>query len=215
MWKARPSRCSPTSPGDSDTGTALPAALVLLACLVGVTGWLAGHVRVDQDLARTLEDEQDAGRLAESAAQVVALSLAQVADWTRVDALVVPLPCVASSRPGIALDAVVEGRLLQASEDAASRWGGETPRWTLAWVCHAPGVLGYWPPAGLVPSVAVWIADDVEGDGDVARDRNQRLRVAAVAAGPGQTRASVQATVGRSASGAPVTLLAWRPAGQG
>jgi hypothetical protein len=148
---------------------------------------------VDREVATALADEQETARLAEAATQVAALALARVPDWSRVDVLAVPLDCPAWPGAVVPLDDVGETTALQAVEDAASRWPAETPRWRLAWTCHA-----------------VWVADDVEGDDEPGRDTNQRLRVHGVAAGRDGARASATATIGRTASGAPVTLLAWR-----
>jgi hypothetical protein len=210
MWRSTRSRCCPISRGGSERGAALPAAMLLLACLVGVTGWLVGHVRVDREVAAALADEQETARLAEAATQVAALALARVPDWSRVDVIAVPLDCPAWPGAVVPLDGIAETAALQAVEDAASRWPAETPRWRLAWTCHAPGVFSVWPTRPPAPSVAVWVADDVEGDDEPGRDTNQRLRVHGVAAGRGGARASATATIGRTASGAPVTLLAWR-----
>ncbi|WP_239489377.1 hypothetical protein [Luteitalea sp. TBR-22] len=181
-----------------------------MACLVSVTGWLIGHTRVDRDMTRTLADEREAARLAEAAVQLAALALGRVPDWSRVDALALPLSCADAPGPLVGLDAAAETSRVQAIEDAASRWGVDTPRWRLAWQCHAAGVLVAWPRAGTTPSVGIWVGDDVEGDGAPWIDTNQRIRVLGVVAGRGGARSSQVVTIARSASGAPVTLLAWR-----
>lgn len=193
-------------------GVALPGVLLLAAFLVGVTGWLVGHVRTDLLLAMGVEDEQHTARLAGAAAEAVALGLAQVADWAPVDALALALPCSAAPVPLLPFDESQERAWLQASTDAASRWGADTPQWRMLWMCHAPGVLGRWPERGAAPVVAVWVADEPEGDAVPLVSGNQRLLLQAVARGRAGARGAVALTIERPAAGAPVVLVAWRGA---
>ena len=193
-------------------GIALPGVLVFAAFLMGVSGWLTGHLLTD--IAMTTDDEegQAAARVAEAALQEVALALGGVADWGPVGALGLALPCAAAGAPVTLLDEPTERAWLQVEVDAAGRWGGDAPQWQPLWTCHGPGVLGRWPVRGAAPSVQVWVADDPEGDGQPLVSANQRLVLASVATGRDSVRATARATVARSTPGAPVRLLAWHGA---
>ena len=212
MWSWTCSSPHRTLPGRSDAGVALPGVLLLSAFLVGITGWLVGHLRTDVALTAALEDAHTGARVAEAAAQAVALALAQQADWTSVDALALGLPCPASPTVVVPLDEGAERGWIQAEMDAGSRWGADTPEWQPVWQCHGAGVLERWPSRGATPAVAVWIADDPEGDGQPLRSANQRLLVTAVARTAGEGRGAASATVSRVAPGFPVELAAWRVA---
>ena len=56
MWNSTHSPWRPTLRGHSERGVALPGVLLLAAFLVGVTGWLVGHVRTDVGM-RTANEE--------------------------------------------------------------------------------------------------------------------------------------------------------------
>lgn len=214
MWNSTCSSRRPIWPGRSDAGVALPGVLVFAAFLVGVTGWIVGHLRTDVMMTSELEAALADERVAEAALQEAAVAMGQVADWGAVAgaALVLPLPC-APALSGVALLHEPSERLwLQRETDARSRWGADSPRWLPLWSCHAPGVLDRWPPRGLAPAVTVWVADDPEGDGDPLQSANQRLLLAAVARGSANSRAAAAAVIARSAPGAPVRLLAWHGA---
>jgi hypothetical protein len=205
--------CSPppqTWRGRSDAGVALPGVLLLAAFLVGVTGWMVGHLRTDIALTAAIEDAHAGARVAEAAVQAVALALAQHADWTTVNALALGLPCPAALTTVAPLDEIVERSWIQAEMDAGSRWGADTPEWQPVWLCHGTGVLGRWPARGTTPAVAVWVADDPEGDGRPLHSANQRLLVTAVSRTAGAARGAASATVSRTMPGTPVTLDAWR-----
>ncbi len=197
-----------------EAGVALPGVLLLAAFLVGITGWLVGHVRTDVVLAMEQRDEAAAVQLSAGALQAVALALAQVADWTVVGTAP-PMSCPAPTGPVVALDETQERAWLQAATDAASRWGADTPQWQPVWACHASGVLGRWPEGGAMPGVAVWVADDPEGDGSPLTSANQRLLLHAVAVGRSDARGMAAATISRQMPGAPVELAAWRGPGGG
>jgi hypothetical protein len=191
-------------------GIALPGVLVLSAVLVGVSGWLVGHLRVETALAFELEEAHVASRVAEAALQAAALALGQAPDWTIVGGLGAGLVCPASGLAVVAIDEASERSWLQAETDAGSRWGADSPRWQTLWSCHGPGVLARWPHRHQAPGVVVWVADDPEGDGRPDRDTNQRLVLAAVARGREGVRASARAAIARSSPGAGVRLLAWQ-----
>ena len=212
MWNSTCSSPPRTCRGRSDLGVALPGVLVLAAFLVGVTGWLIGHLRTDTAMTMAIEDTHSGGRVAEAALQIAALALGQVTDWTAVDGLSLALACPPASVGPVVLDAAAERVWLQADTDANSRWGPDTPQWQLLWTCHAEGVLGRWPTRGAAPSVVVWVADDPEGDGLPLRSANQRLLLAAVANAGGEARGGASVSITRSGPGAPVTLGAWRTA---
>ena len=217
MWNSIRSSWRRTSRGRSERGVALPGVLLLAAFLVGVTGWLIGHVRTDVEMRAANEDALIASRVAEAAVQSVAMALGQQQDWLAVDslALAMPLalPCPSSVAPAVAVDEPAERQWLQAAMTASSRWGADTPVWQPLWACHAAGVLGQWPARGRNPSVLIWVADDPEGDGQPLRSGNQRLLLAAVANAGGGARGEASATVWRTGPGAPVVLAAWRTTG--
>lgn len=212
MWNWTCSSRRRISRGRNDGGVALPGVLLLAAFLVGITGWLVGHLRTDVALTAALEDAHTAARVAEAAVQAVALALAQQADWTTVDALALAPPCPGAPAVVAPLDEVAERGWIQAEMDAGSRWGTDTPEWQPVWLCHGTGVLGRWPARGATPAVAVWVADDPEGDGQPLRSVNQRLLVTAVARTVGEARGAASATVSRVAPGSPVELASWRVA---
>ena len=225
MWKWTSSPRRRTWPGASENcaagaaardsrqrGIALPGVLLLAAFLVGVTGWLVGHVRTDLVLAAEQEEEAAVTRLASAAVQAVALALGQLPDWTAVDGLATGLPCPAASMAVTPVDEPKERAWHQAASDAASRWGSDAPQWRLLWTCHGPGVLGRWPALGSAPLVIVWVADEPEGDNAPLTSANQRLMLHALAVGRGGARGTAAATVVRQAPGAPVVLAAWRGA---
>lgn len=209
MWNWTCSSRLPTSRGPSERGVALPGVLILAAFLIGVTGWMVGHLRTDMAMTSELEEAHNATRLAEAAVQAVAIALGQVVDWTPVDGLALGLPCAAPSTGLVPLDETAERLWLQADTDDASRWGADTPRWQLLWACHGPGLLSRWPSRGTAPTVVVWVADDPEGDFLPLRSTNQRLMLAAVARARHDARGAASATISRTGPGAVVTLLAW------
>jgi len=213
MWNWTPSSPCRTSRGDSDRGVALPGVLLLAAFLVGVTGWLVGHVRSDLALRISLDESSTAARVAEAAVEAVGMALGQQADWTFVDALTTSLICPTSPGTVVVLSEIAERTWVQAETNAASRWGADTPAWQPIWSCHAAGLLGRWPLRGAIPSVVVWVADDPEGDGQPLRSLNQQLLVTAVARAGSRTLGEASVTVTRASPGAPVELVAWRSAG--
>jgi hypothetical protein len=191
---------------------ALPGVLLLVAFLVGVTGWVMGHLRTDTAMTVALEETHEGRRVAEAALQIVALALGQVPDWTTVDGLSVAVACPPTAMGTVVLDEAGERAWLQSTTDANSRWGPDTPQWQPIWACHAHALLGRWPIRGAVPSVVVWVADDPEGDGLPLRSVNQRLLLAAAARVGADALGSASLTIARSGPGAPVTLGAWRSA---
>lgn len=199
---------------EPDRGVALPGALVLVALLVAVSGWVLGHIRDDatQALVARAFDEQSV--VADGALAIISTALGLVPDWRPVTGLAPGPPCPAGGAV-VPVDPVAEGAWAQAETDAASRWGADTPRWQLVWHCHASAVLGRWPGPGLVPSVLVWVADDPEGDGTPALSTNQRLLVRAVSVGPSGARAVVSAVIDRAGPGTPVRLVAMYARGEG
>lgn len=217
MWNSTCSSSPPTWRGRSERGVALPGVLLLAAFLVGVTGWLVGHVRTDIDMRAANEDALVGSRLAEAALQSVAMALGQQPDWTPIAALTfalpLTLPCPSSATPLVPGDETRERTWLQDETNASSRWGADTPVWQPLWTCHAAGVLGQWPARGGNPSVLVWVADDPEGDGQPLRSANQRLLLMAVAHAGDGARGEASATVWRTGPGAPILLAGWRPSG--
>jgi hypothetical protein len=213
MWNSTHSPWPPTSRGHSERGVALPGVLLLAAFLVGVTGWLAGHVRTDVGMRTANEEALLGRRLAESALQSAAMALGQQPDWAPVDTLALALPCPSSAVPVVSADEPVDRAWLQDEMNASSRWGPDTPLWQPLWACHAAGLLGHWPARGSNPSVVVWVADEPEGDGLPLRSGNQRLLLAAVAHVGGEARGEASATVWRTGPGSPVVLAAWRATG--
>lgn len=198
------------APTRGDQGVALPGVLLLAAFLVSVTGWLLGHVRVEQQMAQAGEHMEVAHRAATAALELAALSLGSVPEWAAVGALIVPLACPPAGAAIVASAPAAETMKLQAETRAGSRWGGNTPQWQLVWQCHAPGVLGRWPSRSPAPSLLVWAADDPEPDGDPLLSTNGRLLIRALAVGANGSRATAGATIQRDAAGAPVILGAWR-----
>lgn len=192
-------------------GVALPGVLLIVALLVSVSGWLIGHLRDDVMQARVAATFEAQDALAAAALATVANTLTTVADWRPVSALGAAPVCPAGPGDVVAVDVVGESAWAQAETAASSRWGDDTPQWQSIWQCHAAGVLGRWPVPGSMPSVIVWVADDPEGDGLPARSANQRLLLRALAVGSGGARGIATATVERSAPGAPVRLVSWRP----
>ena len=192
-------------------GVALPGALLIVSVLVSVSGWLIGHLRDDVLQARVATTFEAQDGLAGAGVATVAQALATVADWRPVGALGATPVCAAGTGNVVPTDAAGETAWAQAETDASSRWAADTPRWQLLWQCHAAGVLGRWPSPGRVPTVIVWVADDPEGDGLPGVSGNQRLLLRALAVGPGGARGIATATVERSAPGAPVRLVSWRP----
>ena len=198
-----------TSPGRNDCGAALPGVLVLAAVMVGVSGWIVGHLRLEAALAFELEEAHVVSRVAEAALQSAASAVGLVPDWTSVSSLGMVLPCPASTTPTVVIDEAAERAWLQAETDAASRWGGDAPVWQLLWTCHGPGVLERWPHRQQSPSVIVWVADEPEGDNRPDQDTNQRLLLTAVARGRGGIRGLARAAITRTSPGASVRVLAW------
>lgn len=212
MWNWMSLRRPRASRGRTDAGVALPAVLVFAAFLVGVSGWLAGHLRTDLAMTTELERSHDAARVAEAALQEVAIALGEASDWAPIDGLALSLTCPPAGMAVTTLAEASERAWLQADVDADARWGVDTPRWQPIWACHGPGLLGRWPARGAAPAVLVWVADDPEGDGQPNRSENQRLLLTAVAAGQGAIRVTARAAVVRSSPGAPVRLLSWHGA---
>lgn len=185
--------------------------LLVTAFLVGITGWLVGHVRSDRLMAFDLEEAEALEQVAGAAVEVAALSLADLPDWTAVDSLSAPLACPATTMPVLDVDEPRERAWIQNATATGSRWGTDTPTWHPLWRCHAPGVLGRWPAPGAAPGVIVWVADDPEGDGSPGTSVNGRLLLRAVARGRGWARGTAAVTVARDVAGSPVRLVAWRP----
>src|SRR5690606_30875991 len=92
----------------------------------------------------------------------------------------------------------------------SNRWGADPPHWRLDGQ-GAPGADV--PVAGLpnCPCVLLLIPDDVGGgDGDVWEDTNGRVVLRAEALGPRNSRAVVQAVVGRAGTTGIVRRIGWR-----
>ena len=85
MWNSTHSPWRRTWRGHNERGVALPGVLLLAAFLVGVTGWLAGHVRTDVGMRTANEEALLGRRLAESALQSAAMALGQQPDWVQID----------------------------------------------------------------------------------------------------------------------------------
>ena len=76
MWNSTHSSWRRTWRGHSERGVALPGVLLLAAFLVGVTGWLVGHVRTDVGM-RTANEEALLG----SAARRIGLAVGRDGAW--------------------------------------------------------------------------------------------------------------------------------------
>ncbi|HTU99155.1 MAG TPA: hypothetical protein VMF13_01355 [Luteitalea sp.] len=197
-------------PVRSARGVALPGVLLLSAFLIGVTGWLVGHVRTDQMVARFSDADDEAERVAQAAVESVALALGSTMDWRPAGLAAVSLACPAATRLPVTMDVGEERARVQSVVDAGSRWGSDRPRFEVAWQCHAEGVLTRWPAGAVNPAVVVLIADEPEGDGLPGISQNERLLVRAVSRGAADSRGEASATITRTAPGAPVVLEAFR-----
>lgn len=191
-------------------GVALPGVLVLTTMLVAVTGWMVGHVLLDQQLHGMDTDDEGVGRVADAAADAVAMALRSVADWRTLPDIEVALSCPSATKALGAFDVGHEQLWVQAGTAAVSRWGPDTPQWHLVWQCHGEYVLGRWPGRGFVPQVAVWVADEPEGDGQPLDSGTDRLLIHAVARVGDGVRGTRTLTVSRAGVGTPVVLDATR-----
>jgi hypothetical protein len=145
--------------------------------------------------------------------------LAAVPDWSLVLAAP-PSNIVASFDDRSASATAPDGRILSAplltkerqalssSVQGPAEFGADSPAWRL--YAHAP--LGRILPSGLIAPpgyVLVWVADDGEGDGDPAADRNGQLLVYGDAYGLFGGRQSIEAAIARAAPGA-IRVLGWK-----
>ena len=185
-------------------GAALLIAIMAVLLFGAVAGAAVLTARIEILLAANLRQGREALYIAEGALARAIQDLSSLADWTPVLAGAVSTftdgPATGSRQlPGG--DAVMlccgPGSLtseLQQRALAGSDWGSETPEWHLfAW-----GVPSNWLAAASFSNayfVAVWVADDVDGDGNPSVDTNGRVIVHALALGPGRARRSVQAGV--------------------
>ena len=177
MWNSTRSSWRPNLAWDTvNAAWRLPGVLLLAAFLVGVTGWLVGHVRTDiAHASRRTRRLSRASRLAEAALQSVAHGAGPAA---RLDA---------GRRPGAGAAAHAALPALRwRSSPLTSRGSGRgcrtrrMPR--AAGGRHAGLAAALDVPCrgragrsgrlvARIPSVLVWVADDPEGDGQPLRSR--------------------------------------------
>lgn len=195
-------------------GTALLLAMMVVLLFAGVAAAAALTARIETLVAANFRQGGEALYVAEGGLSRAIQDLSSFADWNAVLAGAVSTFTDGSATGSRTLpggDTVVlccgAGSLtndLQQRGFGGSTWGSETPQWRL----YAWGGASTWlstSPTGAY-FIAVWVADDVDGDGNPSIDSNGNIVVHAVALGPGRARRSVEAGVqlARSADG---TLL--------
>jgi hypothetical protein len=214
-------RMSSSSP-NNEYGVALVVAL-LIALLVGaIAAVLVALTTTETLVSASFRHAREASYGAEAAVERGLHDLAAMPDWS--PALSAPPANVTSTfvdgvlttqgPDGRPLDLVQLTSARQAESDARDGpavFGGDSPQWRL--FAHAPiRALPAGPPVDLPLYLAVWVADDEsDGDGDPTVDTNGQILVWGGAYGAGRARRSVEARIGRSASGE-LRVLAWREA---
>lgn len=190
-------------------GAALPATLVVLFWLTGVTGWLVAHVI----WAGRSQAEADAAAAHDAAADAVTLlavqRLATVGDWAALVASAALEPCSgAASLPPLAEAIDVTARM-QAASDAVSRWpAGVRPEWRRWLACGADDLGGDWRGRAVPPWTMALVGDDP--DAHALDGPSAQLVVVGVAWSATGGRAIRVATVRRTHAVAPPRIVGWR-----
>ena len=213
MWNWTCSSRRPTWRGRSDAGVALPGVLLLAAFLVGVTGWLVGHLRTDVALdrrARGVAPARASRRRPFRRSPWRWRSRPTGPAWMRLRSA---LACPAAPAVVAPLDEAVERGWLQARDGCRQPVGRRHARVAAGLAvprrrrARAAGRRGARHPPWSSGSRTI-----PKATGSRCAALNQRLLVTAVARAPERARGAASATVSRASPGAPVELAAWRVA---
>lgn len=196
-----------------DTGVILLGALIVMLAMLGIGLGVLLVTDVDVRASANQRDHLEVRASSEAALELGISELARRADWgplLRGDAGLLFSGAWRVPSTGEPIDEAALTAEAQRQVYGPNRWGADTPQWRL--VGH--GVPGAdLPVAGLSNRsyVLLWISDDVgEGDGDVWEDTNGRVVLRAEALGPRNSRAVVQAVVGRAGTTGIVRRIGWR-----
>jgi hypothetical protein len=186
---------------EDQSGAALLIAIMVVLLFGAVAGTAALTARIETLIAANYRQGREALYVAEGALSRAIQDLSSFADWTPVLGGTLSTFTQGSATGPRLLpggDTVVlccgAGSLtaeLQQRGLGGSDWGADTPQWRpYAW-----GASSAWLAAGPASPyfIAVWVADDADGDGNPAIDSNGRVIVHALALGPGRARRSLQA----------------------
>ncbi len=191
-------------------GAALPAVLVVLFWLTGVTGWLVAHAIWDQQIVRVDRDLSVLGHAADAMAAVMVREVGRVADWTDLVTPGLPLPCPVPAPPVPTFVSVADETMrLQASTDGVSRWAPAVqPAWRALAVCDVGVLEGAWRGRDAAPWALAWTADDPETAASGTPPTQIVLHVVAVRP---SGRVARTMTLRRGAEPLTARVIAWRP----
>jgi hypothetical protein len=198
-------------------GAALVVVLLLMMLLAVVAGGLITLSTTETLISAAHRMAHEASHGADAALERVLLDLAILPDWSTLLAQP-PGNRVSTFNDGAATPIGPDGRPIDLSDLTAERqresdardgpvFGVNSPQWRL--LAHAPIHHLASSIIALPVYLVVWVADDgPDGDGDPARDANQRVVLHAVALGGAGTRRSVEAVVERTSEGV-LRLRSW------
>jgi hypothetical protein len=201
------------------SGAALLLALLTAALLSALAASLIVTTSVDLMISGHYRASVETMYAVEAGVERALGELTALPDWSLVLAAP-PSNIVASFDDGSTSATAPDGRILSASVLTKERqalssavqgpaeFGADSPAWRL--YAHAP--LGRILPSHLIAPpgyVLVWVADDADGDGDPAADRNGQLLVYGDAYGLFGGRRSLEVAIGRAAPTA-IRVLAWK-----
>jgi hypothetical protein len=206
-----------TNDHHDERGAALVVVLLLMLLLGVIAAALITLSTTETLISASHRHAQEASHGADAALERALLDLARLPDWSP---LLVPPPgnVVSGFNDGAVAPVGPDGRRIdlpsltairQRESDARDTpmYGADTPQWRL--LAHAPIRDLAASVTDLPVYLVVWVGDDgLDGDGDPARDANQRVVLHAVALGGGGTRRSVEAVVERTVEGV-VRVRSW------
>ena len=202
----------PSALPNNERGVAVVIALIMAVLLGAVAAALVVLTTTETLISASFRHAREASHGAEAALERGLHDLAAMPDWS--PALSAPPANLTSSfDDGETMPRAPDGRTLDLAQLTAERqresddrdgpavFGADSPHWRL--FAHAPvRELLAAPGLDLPLYLVVWVADDEsDGDGNPAVDTNGRIVIWAVAFGAGGARRSVEARIGRTASG--------------
>lgn len=191
-------------------GAALPAVLVVMFWLTGVTGWLIAHAIWDQRITSVDDDIGMLARAADAMSEVMVLEVGRVADWTDLVTPGPPMPCPVPSPPSPPYVSIAaETTRLQTATDGVSRWAPAVrPVWRFVALCDVGALQGTWRGQDEAPWALAWTVDDPEAPAGGVPPVQVVVHVVALRPGG---RAARTLTVRRTPAPAGARIVAWRP----
>ncbi|MFN8059713.1 MAG: hypothetical protein U0Q12_11190 [Vicinamibacterales bacterium] len=198
-----------------ERGLALVVALVAVLLVSALGSALVSMTTTELRIAGSGYDAEATRTAAHAAIDVGAwavgraTSLTALLDGSERSTLLGPAVAILPGDAGRRVDVAVETARLQAETTAGRSWGVETPRWRPIVSGPLTTLLGLSPHAS-VQYVVVWLADDLEGDGNPLVDGNRIVWLHAEAFGATRGHHAVEAALECDPTWAPFVRIVWR-----